>query len=65
MNNTYLEKLEYNKVLENLQKYCITFIGKDFANNLIPSNKKEEVSKMLNETNEALSILYKASNPPI
>lgn len=65
MNNIYLEKLEYNKIIENLQNYCITFIGKDCAKKLMPSNDKTEVTQMLNETNEAVSVLFKASTPPI
>lgn len=65
MNNIYLEKLEYNKIIKNLQNYCVTFIGKDCAKKLMPSNNKTEVNHMLNETNEAVSILYKASTPPI
>ncbi len=65
MNNIYLEKLEYNKIIENLQNYCVTFIGKDCAKKLMPSNNKTEVTQMLNETNEAVSILFKASTPPI
>ena len=65
MTNIYLEKLEYNKILDNLQNYCVTFLGKEYAKNLMPVYDKEKVQDMLNETNEAVSILYKASNPPI
>lgn len=65
MNNIYLEKLEYNKILDNLQKHCVTFLGKDFAKKIIPVYDKEKVKEMLNETNEAVSILFKASTPPI
>ena len=65
MNNTYLDKLEYNQIKEILANYCVTYIGKNFANSLIPSCHQEEVEKLLNETNEGLSILYKASAPPI
>lgn len=65
MNNIYLEKLEYNKIIENLQNYCVTFIGKDCAKKMMPSNTKIEVAQMLNETNEAVSVLFKASTPPI
>lgn len=65
MNKTYLEKLEYNKILEQLSSYCITYIGKNYVSELIPSNNKKTVEKLLNETNEALTILYKASTPPI
>ncbi len=65
MSKTYLDKLEYNRILENLSHYCITYIGKNLANNLKPSNNKNEILKLLDETNEGLSILYKASNPPL
>jgi len=65
MNNIYLEKLEYNKILDNLQKHCVTFLGKDFAKKIMPVYDKEKVKEMLNETNEAVSILFKASTPPI
>ncbi|MBO4293723.1 MAG: endonuclease MutS2 [Clostridia bacterium] len=65
MNNIYREKLEFNKILDDLQKYCVTFLGKDYAKNLLPIYDKEKVQEMLNETNEAVSVLYKASNPPL
>lgn len=65
MNNVYLQKLEYNKIKESITKYCVTYIGKKYANELMPSNKKEEVQKWLNETNEAVRVLYKASSAPL
>ena len=65
MNKTYLQKLEYNKIIEQLEKNCITYIGKDLAKSLVPSFEKADVEKKLNETNEAVSVLYKASSAPI
>ena len=65
MNKTYLQKLEYNKIIEQLEKKCITYIGKDLAKSLVPSFEKADVEKKLNETNEAVSVLYKASSAPI
>ena len=65
MINTYLEKLEYNKILETLLNYCTTYIGKNYVKNMMPSSNNQQVTTLLNETNEAVSILYKASNPPI
>lgn len=65
MNKTCLEKLEYNKIIDKLSSYCITYIGKNIAKNLIPSSNKDEVLSMINETNEGVNILYKASTPPI
>ncbi len=65
MNLHDLEKLEYNKILEELSLYCKTYIGKAFADTLKPSSKKEQVQKMLNETSEAISLELRKGNIPI
>lgn len=65
MNQIYLNKLEYNKILEKLCTYCHTYIGKKLALDLFPSNKKEEVELTLSETNEAVSLIERNSTPPI
>ena len=65
MNNYYLNKLEYNKILEILSNYSSTYIGKDMCLNLLPSNDKQEVKEKLEETKEAVDILYRSSTPPI
>ena len=63
--NNYLEKLEYNKILEKLSSYAITYLGKTLCLNLLPSNNKEEVKHMLKETEEAVNLLYRCNTPPI
>ena len=65
MNSNYLTKLEYPEILQNLSTYCNTYIGKEIAQNLLPSNKKEIVQNLLNETSDALSLIQRNSNPPI
>ena len=65
MNNLYLKKLEYPVILEKLASYCHTYIGKDLAYNLLPSNSKDEVKKMLSETAEAVNLIERNSTPPI
>lgn len=60
-----LEKLEFNKVLENLNKYTHTYIGKELVNALIPSTNKETVKKLLSETTEATILILRKSNAPI
>lgn len=65
MNSKYLNKLEYNKILDILSTYCKTYIGKDICFNLIPCTEKEKVQKLLDETNEAISLRYKKGTPPI
>ena len=63
--NNYLEKLEYNKILDKLSNYAITYLGKALCLNLLPSNNKEEVENMLKETEEAVNLLYRCNTPPI
>lgn len=65
MNQTYLNKLEYNQILQKLTTYCHTYIGKKLVTNLQPSNQKEVVSNALAETNEAVSLIERNSTPPI
>lgn len=36
----YLNKLEYNKILDLVSNYCSTYIGKDFVSKLMPLNNK-------------------------
>ena len=65
MNKLYLEKLEYNKILEILANFCHTYIGKELSLNLLPSFKKDEVKNALSETSEAISLIQRSSVPPI
>lgn len=63
--NNYLEKLEYNKILEKLANYAVTYLGKNLCLNLLPSNNKAQVENMLKETEEAVNLLYKCNTPPL
>ena len=65
MNTIYLKKLEYPIILENLASYCHTYIGKELAYNLLPSNNKETVKKLLHKTQEATNLIKRNSTPPI
>ena len=65
MNNNYLEKLEYNKILKILSGYAKTYIGKDLALELTPSFDAIKVANIQLQTSEALNLLYKYGNPPI
>lgn len=61
----YLNKFEYNKILDNLQKHCKTYIGKTLSQNLKPNNNKEIVKRLLDETTEATNLLSILSSSPI
>ncbi|MBR4260530.1 MAG: endonuclease MutS2, partial [Clostridia bacterium] len=58
-------KLEFNKILETLESYCKTYIGKNKCFSILPSNNSEEVKQLLQETSEAYDLLVKYGNLPI
>ena len=62
--NKYLEKLEYNKIIDILSSFCITYVGKDICYNLMPQSSKNVVEQMLAETREAVNLIYRNSTPP-
>ena len=62
MNSKYLDKLEYNKILEILESFAKTYLGKNLCRNLKPSTN---VSFLLEQTNQALGLIYKKGNLPL
>lgn len=65
MKQEYLNKLEYNKILEILSTHCKTDIGKIFSLNLLPLSNKEDVQHKLTETMEASNLIERFGLPPI
>lgn len=63
--NQNLIKLEFNKVLEILEGYCKTYIGKNMCFNVLPSNNVDDVKSLLDETTEAYDLIIKYGNLPI
>lgn len=61
----YLNKLDYYKILEQVSNYCLTYIGKNFTANLLPSNDKVIVQRQLDETNSAVNLLFRKGDAPI
>lgn len=62
MNSKYLDKLEYNKILEILESFAKTYLGKNLCRNLKPSTN---VTFLLEQTNQALGLIYKKGNLPL
>ncbi len=60
-----LEKLEFNKVLNILNEYTHTYIGKELVNSLTPSTDKTIVKQLLSETTEATILILRKGNAPI
>lgn len=61
----YLEKLEFNKICENLETFAKTYVGKDISHNLLPLNNEKEIIKALKQTTEASTLIYRKGNLPI
>ena len=60
-----LKKLEFDKILDNLSKYCKTYIGKKYVSELRPSQDKETVQKTLAETSQGVILIQRNSTPPL
>ena len=65
MQTTYLEKLEFNKIKNILSSYAKTNNGKKMCLDLYPSNNNEKVQKALDETTEAVALIYRKGNLPL
>ena len=58
-------KLEYKQIIQIIQGYCKTYIGKKFCFMLEPNFSFENVNTLLSETMEAVSLLYQKGVPPL
>ena len=65
MNINYLNKLEYNKILEIISKYAKTYLGKKLCLELQPFNKKNKVHLLIDEIFEACNLYERKGNIPI
>lgn len=61
----YLEKLEYNAVLENLQNFAKTKGGKNLCVGLLPINDFDEIAYIQQETTQALNLILRNGNIPM
>ena len=59
-----LNKLEYNEIIDVLEKHCKTYLGKNMCDSLKPSVSFELVDVLLNETKEADTLLHQKGSPP-
>ena len=65
MNEKALRMLEYNKIIDKLDSYAITYVGKELVAALEPSITLSTVKKKQKETTEAVSMILRFGNPPI
>jgi len=57
MNSTTFEKLQFNELKEHVKSYCVSGLGKQLFDTLLPSSNLTVVKHRLNETTEARAIL--------
>lgn len=65
MEEKYIKKLEFNKILEELAKYSVTYLGKEQIKKLRPSTQKNIVKELLKETIEAENLIHRIGGIPI
>lgn len=44
MNDKYIKMLEYNKIIDTLSSFAVTYLGKEKCKNLLPSFEHDVVS---------------------
>lgn len=65
MNTKYLKTLEYDKMLDNLNNYCKTYLGKEEVVNITPEFSVEKVTSALEFTKESVSLIFRKGNIPL
>lgn len=65
MNEKSLEKLEFNEVLKDIEKYAKTYLGKNRVLDLKPSFNKEKIERGLNQTSEGCDLIHNMGDFPI
>lgn len=58
-------KLEYNQIIQIIEKYCKTYLGKKLCFQMEPVFSFEKVQISLLETMEAVKLLYAKGRPPL
>lgn len=64
MNEQTLEKLQYNELIQQVERYCISEFGRNLLRNQRPTSHLQTVEKRLQETSEARAILDTTSYVP-
>jgi len=65
MNNKCLKTLEYNKIIDMLEKYTISALGKGLSKTLLPMTDITSIKQAQKETSDALSRIYKKGSIPM
>lgn len=63
MNAKVLKKLEYDKIISQLEGYAVSESGKKLCHDLIPISDLNTITQWQEETRDALSRLFQKGNP--
>ncbi|ARK20526.1 endonuclease MutS2 [Sporosarcina ureae] len=65
MEKRVLKTLEFDKIIQQVSAQCTSIAGRAHIEQLIPSTSLEEVSRLLEETDEGLALLRIRGNVPM
>lgn len=65
MEQKYLDKLEFNKVLDMLEQYSVTYLGKEMVKKLRPCTDRNQVQSDLKETIQADILIHRIGGIPL
>ncbi|WP_409344765.1 endonuclease MutS2 [Paenibacillus sp. MBLB4367] len=65
MNENTMKRLEYDKIKEKLADYAMSYLGKAHVSNMHPLGDIKRIERMLNETDEARTIIDHGASVPI
>jgi len=65
MDTRTLKVLEYDKILQRLKDFAVSDLGKELAGSVLPVTEIELVSRLLDDTTEAVSLVMRKGNPPL
>lgn len=65
LENRVLQTLEFDKVRSRVATFCTSSIGREKVEQLVPVNAFNEVQRLLEETDEGLTILRLRGNVPL
>ncbi|MDO7907874.1 DNA mismatch repair protein MutS [Paenibacillus sp. JX-17] len=65
MNETYLERLQYHQIKNQLTQCAVSYLGKQHIQELRPFTGLRQVEQQLHETSEAMALLKQGASVPI
>ena len=65
MNSSTIEKLQLNEVKEQVKMHCVSYLGRNLIDNLMPSGDINIVSRRLNENKEARNVVENSTHIPL